>query len=106
MTIRDLIQMEIDIDVYDDVCEELSIAFCGPQPLTEEGKKKFADIMDYPVKISNSSYGTIAVVNIDDPDEKVWTRRLAKAKKFFDSAAGYCACSDYDRWFGKDGDGK
>ena len=25
--------------------------------------------------------------------------RLEKAKEFFESAAGYCSCSDYDRWF-------
>lgn len=101
MTIRDLIQMEIDIDVYDDVCEELSIAFCGPQLLTEEGEKEFADIMDYPVMINPYSYGGLpaAIVQIDDSDEAVWTSRLEKAKRFFDGAAGYCSCDDYDRWF-------
>lgn len=101
MTIRDLIQQPIDIDVYDDVCEELAIAFCGPQALTKAGEKKFADIMDYPVQINPHSYGNLpaAIILIDDPDDEVWKRRLRKAKEFFDSAAGYCACSDYDRWF-------
>ena len=101
MTIRDLLQQEMDIDVYDDVCEELGIAFCGPQLLTEEGEKEFADIMDYPVKINPHSYGGFpaAIVLIDDPDEAVWTERLEKAKRFFESAAGYCPCDDYDRWF-------
>lgn len=101
MTIRDLIQMEIDIDVYDDVCEELAIAFCGPQKLTEEGEKEFAEIMDYPVEINQNSYGGIAaaIVLIDDPDEAVWQPKLEKAKRFFDSAAGYCSCDDYDKWF-------
>ena len=108
MTIRDLIQQEIDIDVYDDVCEELGIAFCGPQPLTPEGEKEFAEIMDFPVTINPHSYGNLpaAIVRIDDPDEAVWMARLEKAKQFFEGAAGYCACSDYDRWFGKAGDGK
>ncbi len=101
MTIRDLIKEEIDIDVYDDVCEEIGIAFCGPCSLTEEGEKEFADIMDYPVEINPTSYGGFpaAIVLIDDPDEAVWNERLEKAKRFFESAAGYCACSDYDRWF-------
>lgn len=106
MTIKDLIQMEIDIDVYDDVCEELGIAFCGPQPLTPEGQKHFAGIMDYKVEFVNGGYGHVAIVKIDDPDEAVWTARLRKAKEFFDSAAGYCPCDDYDRWFGENGDGK
>lgn len=101
MTIRELIQLEIDIDVYDDVCEELSIAFCGPQLLSEEGEKEFADIMDYEVEINPISYGGFpaAIVKVDDPDEAVWQERLKKAKRFFDSAAGYCPCSEYDRWF-------
>ncbi len=104
MTIRDLISMEIDIDVYDDVCEELGIAFCGPQKLTEEGEREFAEIMDYPVKINVNSYGGLpaAIVLIDDPDEKVWKDRLRKAKRFFDGAAGYCSCDNYDRWFEED----
>ena len=101
MTIGDLIQLDIEIDVYDDVCEELSIAFCGPCVLTEEGANEFADIMGYEVEINPHSYGgyPAAIVLIDDPDEAVWTERLANAKRFFYSAAGYCPCDDYDRWF-------
>lgn len=101
MTIRDLIQMEIDIDVYDDVCEELGIAFVGPLKLTEEGEKEFSEVMGYEVDINPKSYGGLpaAIVKIDDPDEAVWEARLEKAKHFFESAAGYCACDDYDRWF-------
>ena len=104
MTIRDLIQKDIDIDVYDDVCEELSIAFCGPCKLTEDGEKEFADIMGYEIMINDCSYGGLpaVIVLIDDPDEAVWTERLEKEKRFFYSAAGYCACDDYDRWFIED----
>ena len=36
MKIKDLLEMEIDVDVYDNVCEELAIAFCGATKLTEE----------------------------------------------------------------------
>ena len=101
MTIRDLINQEIDIDVYDEVCEELSIAFCGPQMLTDDGEKEFADIMDYAVEINPHSYGgyPAAIVLIDDPDDSVWEYRLDRVKRFFYGAAGYCSCEDYDRWF-------
>ena len=101
MTIRELINQEIDIDVYDDVCEELAIAFCGPQLLTEEGEKEFEDIMHFPVRINPHSYGNLpaAIVLIDDPDEAVWQERLKKIERFFYGAAGYCSCEDYDRWF-------
>ena len=78
MTIREFIGQEIDIDVYDDVCEEIAIAFCGPQPLTAEGKEHFAGIMDYEVEINHLSYGTLpaAIVKVDGPD---WEEKLAKA---------------------------
>ena len=99
MTVRDLIQQDVDIDVYDDVCEELGIAFCGPQKLTEAGTKEFADVLDYQVEIHDNGAYLVAIVKIDDPDDAVWEARLDRAKEFFESAAGYCACSDYDRWF-------
>ncbi len=95
MTVKEFIRMDIDIDVYDDVCEELGIAFCGPLELTGEGRKKFAEVLDYEVEI----YSENAVVKVDAPEDKTWKRKLRKAKEFFEAAAGYCACSDYDKWF-------
>ena len=105
MTIRDLIEQDVDIDVYDDVCEDLGIAFCGPQPLTEEGKKKFEEILDYPIVINFHSYGDMpaAIVQIEQFDD--WKKRLGKVMHFFYAAAGYCAVDDYELWFGKDGEG-
>ena len=102
MTIRDLIRQDIDIDVYDDVCERLSIAFCGPQEMTDEGRKEFEDIMGYEVQINDHSYldCPAAIICIDDPDEEVWKHKLGRACKFFYSAAGYCPEKDYVKWFG------
>ncbi|MGM9598709.1 MAG: hypothetical protein ACI3VY_02180 [Faecousia sp.] len=94
MKVRDLIEQSIDIDVYDDVCEELGIAFCGPLKLTEEGEKEFSEALDYEVEL-NSNY---AIVSVDAPEGE-WQKRLKKAKKFFYAAAGYCDADDYDRWF-------
>ena len=54
MTVKDLIQQDIDIDVYDDVCEDLAIAFCGPCELTEEGQKEFAEVMDYEIELNRA----------------------------------------------------
>lgn len=94
MKVKDLITQEIDIDVYDDVCEELGIAFCGPLELTEDGTKEFADVMEYDIEINDDC----AIVNVDAP-EGVWQKKLKKAKHFFHAAAGYCADDDYRRWF-------
>lgn len=102
MTVRDLIQQDIDIDVYDDVCEELGVAFCGPQKLTEEGKKEFSDVLAYPVHFNQFTDCMYAIVEIDDPDDAVWEKRLERARLFFEGMAGYCSCSDYDKWFEND----
>lgn len=118
LTVRDLMRIMDDIDVYDNVCEELEITFCNPfdddevhewnEYLTEEAMNTFGDVLDYPMHI-NQYYSacavveeenmTCAVVEIDDDDDKVWKKRLRKAKEFFESAAGYCSCEDYDKWF-------
>ena len=96
MKVKDLLPMEIDIDVYDDVCEELGIAFCGPMRLTPEGERQFAEVLDYEIAIQNGFGMMIAVVKIDGEG---WKKRLRKAIEFFHSAAGYCSCEDYDKWF-------
>lgn len=103
--VRDLMLVDNDIDVYDNVCESLAIAFCNPfdddevhdwsEYLTERGMKQFADVLDYPMEII---FGN-AIVCVDDSDDKVWKTRLKRVKRFFESAAGYCSCEDYDKWF-------
>lgn len=103
--VRDLMLVDNDIDVYDNVCESLAIAFCNPfdddevhdwsEYLTERGMKQFADVLDYPMEII---FGN-AIVCVDDSDDKVWKTRLKRAKRFFESASGYCSCEDYDKWF-------
>ena len=44
MTVRDFIKLSANIDIYDDVVEELGVAFCGPMGLQKKAKnisKKF-----------------------------------------------------------------
>lgn len=94
MKIKDFIKKDIDIDVYDNVCEELGIAFCGAMELTEEGKKKFAKVLEYDIEI-NQKYG-YAVVDINYDD---WEDRLKEVKAFFYALAGYCRADNYDKWF-------
>ena len=97
MTVSDLIQREIDIDVYDDVIDAINVAFCGPLKLTEEGMKKFGEVLDYPVVIrSRPGFPSYAIVCVGG---KGWAKKLEKANDFFWSAAGYCGASDYDKWF-------
>ena len=99
MKVKDLIAQEIDIDVYDDVCEELGIAFCGPLELTDAGMEKFGEVMEYDVKINANGLCGFPFVVVCVGGRKDWKSRLRKAKAFCTSAAGYCAADDYDRWF-------
>ena len=100
MKVKDLLKMDIDVDVVDDVCEELYIAFCGAYELTEAGKRKFREALNYECEFHRPcSDDLICIIHVDDPDEKVWTRKLRKATELFYSLAGYCAAEDYDRWF-------
>lgn len=94
MKINEFIQQETDIDVVDNVCEELYIAFCGPVQLTPEGEERFAEVLDYDIEI----FEDIAVVDVDGPDDE-WEDRLRKAKKLFYAMAGYCSVDDYRKWF-------
>ena len=98
MKVKDLLKEHICVDVYDDVCEELAIAFVGPAELTEEGKEYFADVLELEADLCEA----VAILKIDDPDDKVWEARLSRSKELFEGLAGYCAESQYKRWFKED----
>lgn len=95
-TVRDLLAMDIDIDVYDNVCESLAIAYCGAIALTSEGQKRFADVLDLTVNIDKNN--CVAIIDVDDA-EGVWQKKLKGAKELFYALAGYCSTTDYDTWF-------
>ena len=90
MKIRDFIKQDIDIDVCDDYDESCYVAFCGAMGLTEEGEKKFADVLDFDISV----YPDIAVINDVEDDEQV-----GKLGELFYSMAGYCSKDEWDRWF-------
>jgi len=103
MKVRELLTKELDIDVYDNVCEELGIAFCGPMALTKEGEQEFAEVMEYDVEVIEPNeaiyqYSWVGIVDVDG-EEGEWQKKLKKAKKLFHGLAGYCSTEDYDRWF-------
>jgi hypothetical protein len=100
LTVRDLLTMDVDIDVYDNVTEELAVAFCGPMELTDRGLAHFADVLDYTVEIISGDSYDYAVVDVNDPeDEDIWERKLEAAKELFEGMAGLCSATDYDLWF-------
>lgn len=89
ITVKDLLAMEIDIDVCDDYDESCYIAFCGPAELTEEGERTFADALDVPVDL----YNDVALLECGNEE------KTAACKRLFYSLAGYCGVSEWDKWF-------
>lgn len=82
-----------DIDVYDDVCEELGIAFCGAL-LTDKAKNAYADVLEDEVEIGDN-----AIVLINHLPEGVWQVHLKHLKKLFYDCAGYGPADEYDDYF-------
>ena len=100
MKVRELLKMDIDIDVYDNVTEELAVAFCGPMELTEAGIRRFGEVLDYYAELTNKGSYIYAIVAVDDPeDEDGWERKLELAKGLFEGMAGLCSATDYELWF-------
>ena len=98
--LRDLLPLEIDIDVYNDVIDDTGIALCGPTKLTDKGEQEFKEALDLPVEIldPDTPYQRVMVM-IDDPDEAVWKRRRRILRKFLWSAAGYVDEKLFNEWF-------
>ena len=95
MKVKDLLKLDIDIDVYDDICDELEIAFVGPAQLTDEGYAEFKDVLEAEV-LMNEIDGYCVVICDDVPE---WHKKLKLVTRLFHSLAGYCSEKDYDRWF-------
>lgn len=97
MKVKDLIEMKTEIDVYDNYTEELGVAYCGTQ-LTEAGKKKYADVLEFEIESIKDEVVVIAIDNGTDP-EAVTEKKLAKAMDMFYGMAGYCSTEKYDKYF-------
>ena len=96
MKVKELLGMEICVDVHDNVCEKLAVAFEGPIKLTKDGREKFAEVLEYEVDV-DVDYGT-AIVDVDDI-VGVWEDKIKNASQLFYSLAGYCSSEDWDKWF-------
>lgn len=92
MKVREFLKQAIDIDIYDDTVEELGIAFCGPQQLTDAGEKYFQRILDHEVDI----FTQCAIVHLPDIG---WESDLMLLKELFEGAAGYIDSDKYRMLF-------
>lgn len=90
MKVKNLLDLDIDIDIYDDYDERCGIAFCGSVELTKEGKAKFKDALSLSITIYNME---TAIVHCKGREE------AEAAAELFNSLAGYCTTEEWDTWF-------
>ena len=98
MKVKDLIKMNVDIDIDDNVCQEIGLAFVGPIELTKEGEEKFKEVLEYEVKLYEKEGWASVKCNDQEPQIK-WIEKFRKTFEFFKACAGYCSAKDYDKWF-------
>lgn len=96
MTFREFLDLEQDTDIYNDYDEQPGIAVCGPVLLTEEGEKRYADLMDLNVKLIDYCS---AVVSVYDQRDDSWKRKRDLLNEFAWSAAGYIDDELYQKLF-------
>jgi len=95
MKVRDLIKLDVDLDVYNNVIDEMCPAFVGPQALTEEGEEYFKDVLDIDLLDVCPESVTLDIGKYTDD----WGQMLDRSLQFFLACAGYCADSNYNKWF-------
>lgn len=91
---------DFDMDMYNDYDDGDYPAYCFCH-LTEEGEKEFKSVLGLEVKIIKDPIGTGrgGLVLIDQFDSDTCEKLSAELGRLFWACAGYCSCSDYDKWF-------
>lgn len=100
-TLRELLPLRLETDVWDSVTDELGIALVGPTLLTEEGEKVFSDILDAPVSFEIIAGVIVTTVEVQAPEDEddEWEHRQRVLFKLLKAAAGYCSEEEYKRYF-------
>lgn len=97
MKVRDLIKLDIDLDITTNIYDDPYCAFVGPQPITRYGESYWEDVLNLECEISDEA--PVAVIIIPEGEEAEEIND--GIKEFFSSCAGYCSIPDYQSWFGE-----
>lgn len=98
---RDFWRNNGDVDVYNDVTDEQTAAYCGQVKLTEKAKQKFERALNCDIDVVCSNITPMynyVIVHVDcfgDDWETVWN----EIDDLFNAAAGYCTEDEYDELF-------
>lgn len=101
MKVKDLLKMDIDIDVIDNYTEECYIAFCGPITLTPSAKRKFSRALNIECEVihDHGYFGDFVTLKCDTGDDEIAEKNVQACIDLFYSLAGFCSSEDYDKWF-------
>ena len=112
MKVKDLLTVKGSWDVYENIADEIGIAFDseGVNPLTDEGMKKFRTALNFEILridkdmivINTEKYFKDKKINIEKYDfesRKGIPKQVLNLIDFFWYYAGYCSQSDYDKYF-------
>jgi hypothetical protein len=117
--VLDFLNLEgLDGDICDDYDDSLYIAYCSGYTLTEQGKKHFADILDFDIEIRQGKMADFSVQlshiydNWEEPSEDsdefeelinvhgdVAHPLHWKFYELFEGLAGNISTEKYDKWF-------
>lgn len=106
MKIKELLKLNIDVDVGNDYSDEFTddtgqsgfealIAFCGPCELTELGKNHFQRALEFDVDVNDSN----ACIHIPEGDEEQMEKDNTLAMMLFYGASGNVPESFYNLFF-------
>lgn len=98
MKVKDLIGLEIDVDITTDIFDDPYCAFVGPIHTTKYGESYWEEVLNLNCELVEDR--PLAVIEIpgtlpDNEQEEV----NEGIKEFFAALAGYCSIPEYQSWF-------
>lgn len=78
------------VDVYNSETDDWAIGY-DAVALTEEGRRKFADVLELEVEMYCNNENAVVTTN--------GSKQRRAVRELFESAAGYCAEEQWDAWF-------
>lgn len=92
ITVRELMDTGVDVDLGNDLLDLELPAYCGPVELTAKAEEEFADVLA--LKMEYMPEKSFAVLLLEGKE-----RMFDRCAEFFEALAGYCCCERFDELF-------
>jgi len=110
--VRDLFDIHVSGDIYENIADQIGIYYETGTQLTDAGKQHFKQALDVPIDyickdliiIDTETFAKKREINLDgysfeDHDVPPFVQNLID---LFWAVAGYCSISESKTWFGED----